>query len=236
MTCKIFLLLVTGSVLLLACGGGAGTGSTTGVSQSLSGNGSLVGGSGLLPIPEDIFDLPNTLPDSFATAACPTTAAKPVVRDLSIRLSAGGSARQGTFQGTGAIFLTQNSSQPVTLGLDVRSIGNQAYSLSSLGHSPIYDRVTIGKVYDGNGQLLATPDVVFGEMVPRLSFVANAGPAYQTLLTALIPGFAGDNFNIGLPAEGLEGNFTPGVYVVAVVFETAESIICTQSSMVFVVE
>lgn len=239
-TLNSFFLLLIGAVLCTACGGGAsGTGATSGVSAISGETGSLVGGgAGLSPIPEDIYDLPNTLPNSFALASCPTIAGKPAIRDLSIRLSAGNSSawRPGTFQGIGAIYVSRNSTQPITLALDVRSLGNQSYPASDLTHNVTFDRITVGKIFDGNGQPLANPPTVFGASIPVNSFVQNAGAAYQTLLTAFIPGTTTNQTNVGLPANGFEGNLALGVYVFTATFVTNTNTVCTAASMALVVE
>ncbi len=235
-----FFLLWIASVLLISCGGGAsGTGAASGVSGTSSETGSLVGGgAGLLPIPEDIFDLPNTLPNSFALSSCPTVPGKPVLRDLSIQFSAGNSTawHAGTFQGAGAIYVTRNSTQPITLALDIRSLGNQTYPASSLTHDAVFDRLVVGRIYDGNGQPLANPPTVFGASIPVNSFVQNAGPGFQTLITAFVPGTTTNQTNVGLPANGFEGNLSVGVYTIAARFMTTTHTICTEEAMVLVVE
>jgi len=233
---KIFLFLVVSS-LTLACGGGAGSGTSSETTQSLTASGVLTGGAGLLPIPEDIYDLPNTLPDNFGAMACPTSATKPISKDLIIRLSANpeSPARYGTYQGTGAIFVSRNAANPATIALDVRSASNVAYSISTLPHSAL-DYVNVGRIYGGNGQLMAPASVDWGDSLPSHSFVENAGPAYQVIRTSFIPGFAGDNFNMGLPINGLEGNLPVGAYAFAIVFDAGDRIVCTLSSMLLVVE
>lgn len=227
MLCTLLLAIFT-----INCGG-AGSGSLSSAGSDATG-GILTQSNGLLPIPEDIFDLPNTLPDAFSVAACPASATKPIEKDLVISLSSP-TARVGMYDGKKAYFIQQNASPAATIALDVRTKSNRSYSASERVVNSALSNLNVGKIRDANNVAVTSNNIIFGNPVPEGSLVSQGGAAYQFLITSFIPGHPGDSQHVGFPSNGFEGNVPPGVYLMAVSYELTTAVKCTAASEILVV-
>lgn len=132
-----------------ACGGGASSGSDSG-SVSALGPGN----------PEDVFDFPNTLPNSFQLTSCPDLSGSGVtnVHDLEIRMSTP-DGRLHDFDGDGdmdSVLLDYGDTQPKTVIFEIYSINNEHFPLDIV--EPLgTNAITGGWQYDQNMVSQANP-------------------------------------------------------------------------------
>lgn len=198
--CKMMIIVFALSIL--NCGGGS--------SSSDSASSSGLGG----PNPEDVFDLPNALPDDFRLTSCPPLTGYTSVNDLAVTLSSPDAPR-ADFDGDGDYdsFVTQfNALTLKTFLLQVQSLSGQAFPPDYVvPRATVPPRVIGGQIFDENGvatnnnsygdDLCATLDGIF----PCDTIVNWTAPYRRPML----------NYNV---AVGIEFFMNPGVHMFTAYF------------------
>lgn len=184
---------VVGAVIsAFACGGGA--------SSSGSGSAGLGG-----PNPEDVFDLPNTLPNDFALAECAPITGVTNARDLNVVITSP-NAPQHDYDGDGdmdSILLFEQDPSPKTVTISLEHRTGTALPPTILDLTQPRDLI-FGRDRDENNVRPPGPiAIAYGQNLLQDAWV----PPYRQPIVRMdfIPGNPGSNTQPPFSSAGFEG-------------------------------
>jgi len=203
---------------------------------------SLNAGSGnFSPSPEDVFDLPNNLPDSFITVSCPDTGGTRVF-DLQVKVEdfddANARKYQADFDGDGtlddALLLVEDDLAPGNFVIEAFSLEGDTFDVTEIDFSLVLTGILMGHEFDENMQ---SQEDVNGDLPQSLgtailvaSWIGN-NPLFNQIFFAVNfpPDVNFPNAPAVPPGGDWEANLAGGVHVVAAkITDTLDTRHCTQ--------
>jgi len=225
-------------MLVNSCGSGT---DASGQGENTLGNAGVASAG---PIPEDINELPNTLPDNFYITSCPplSGAGFTEVRDLEVIINSNAPAIDTDGDGDGDTILLQlNDPNPKLVIFETLLLMGPALPPTILHPDPSSDpRLEGGQLYDASGTKIVPASGFFGDDVFHMpptgsAFVSPYKPlVWRQGYDPLTPGGgalgSGGWLSFASPT-GFEGVFGQGVYTFAAVIQDINMIEhCTENS------
>lgn len=231
-------------LLLLTVGCGAGSSSSTGSNSNL-----LAGNAGLSPLPEDLGDLPLTIPNAFRIKACPDVSQGGFSNtyDLMVHVSSPNAPVIDTNNDNipDTIVLKLYDTVPKTLIFSGQSLNQNTFPLSTVfNNGQLQPKILGGFEKDENGVLMTDistsftsplaaatwPAVPTANPFSTVFFIPGSTGAIGNQPFFEVSGFEGDSGFANVACPAYRSTLCPGTHVVAIyVPDTVGTIHCTQT-------